>query len=53
MVYADVKDFQNYVELCDLSQVQYKGSPFTWWNGRVENDCIFERLDRILTKFDF
>ncbi|XP_059288975.1 uncharacterized protein LOC132042454 [Lycium ferocissimum] len=24
------------------------GSPFTWWNGRAANDCIFKRLDRML-----
>ncbi|XP_019240114.1 PREDICTED: uncharacterized protein LOC109220105 [Nicotiana attenuata] len=25
-----------------------KGSIYTWWNGRSEEDCIFERLDRCL-----
>ncbi|XP_060210670.1 uncharacterized protein LOC132637628 [Lycium barbarum] len=24
------------------------GSPFTWWNGRADAACIFERLDRML-----
>lgn len=32
--------------------MQFKGSPFTRWNGRAGNDCIFERLDRILIKTD-
>ncbi|XP_075111413.1 uncharacterized protein LOC142181784 [Nicotiana tabacum] len=26
----------------------YKGSPFTWWNGRPNAACVFKRLDRIL-----
>ncbi|XP_059310107.1 uncharacterized protein LOC132061280 [Lycium ferocissimum] len=25
-----------------------RGHPFTWWNGRAANDCIFKRLDRML-----
>ncbi|KAH0693072.1 hypothetical protein KY285_020169 [Solanum tuberosum] len=43
----DHEDFDCCIETCELSKVQYKGSPFTWWNGRVGSDCIFERLDRI------
>ncbi|XP_060170609.1 uncharacterized protein LOC132601546 [Lycium barbarum] len=26
----------------------FKGSPFTWFNGRAANDCIFKRLDGIV-----
>lgn len=48
VVAADVDDFKTCIESCDLSQVPFKGSPFTWWNGRAGDDCIFERLDRIL-----
>ncbi|WMV30609.1 hypothetical protein MTR67_023994 [Solanum verrucosum] len=43
----EVEDFHNCIESNDLYQVQFKGSPFTWWNGRADFDCIFERLDRI------
>ncbi|KAK4737677.1 hypothetical protein R3W88_001374 [Solanum pinnatisectum] len=45
---ADIDDFKTCIESCYLSQVPFKGSPFTWWNGRAGDDCIFERLDRIL-----
>jgi len=50
---ADVEDFQTCIGSSDLSQISFKGSPFTWWNGRAGEDCIFERLDRIFqnTKF--
>ncbi|KAG5610699.1 hypothetical protein H5410_021980 [Solanum commersonii] len=44
----DHEDFDCCIESCELSKVQYKGSPFTWLNGRAGSDCIFERLDRIL-----
>lgn len=45
---SDYEDFKTCIESCDLAQVKFKGSPFTWWNEWAGNDCIFERLDRIL-----
>ncbi|KAG5610650.1 hypothetical protein H5410_021931 [Solanum commersonii] len=53
VVAADVEDFNNCVEACDVLQIQYKGSPFTWWNGRAGDDCIFERLDRVFSNSEF
>lgn len=35
----------NFLELLDVG---FKGSPFTWWNGRTNSSCIFERLDRVV-----
>lgn len=37
---------------CDLVDVNYRGSPFTWWNGRIHNQSIFKRLDRYLINQD-
>ncbi|KAF3630707.1 hypothetical protein FXO38_27005 [Capsicum annuum] len=48
MVDDDHEDFECCILSCNLSEVPYKGSPFTWWNGRADNDFIFERLDRIV-----
>ncbi|XP_019241932.1 PREDICTED: uncharacterized protein LOC109221967, partial [Nicotiana attenuata] len=31
----------------------FKGSIYTWWNGRSEEDCIFKRLDRCLGNMEF
>lgn len=53
MVDAGHEDFKTCIESFDLVEVHYKGSPFTWWNGRVGDDCIFERLDRILINSNF
>lgn len=50
---VDYDDFRTCIESCDLSQIHFKGSPFTWWNGRAGYDCIFERLDRILSNSEF
>nr|XP_009759375.1 PREDICTED: uncharacterized protein LOC104211932 [Nicotiana sylvestris] len=32
------------VNSCGLFDLGYKGSPFTWWNGRPNEECIFKRL---------
>ncbi|XP_060196130.1 uncharacterized protein LOC132625487 [Lycium barbarum] len=44
----DIEDFAFCINSCDLEEVNFKGSPFTWWNGRADEACIFERLDRML-----
>ncbi|XP_059312881.1 uncharacterized protein LOC132064038 [Lycium ferocissimum] len=41
-------DFSTCIQSCRLIDVGFSGSKFTWWNGRIEEDCIFKRLDRIL-----
>jgi len=42
------ENFECCISNCELTEVSYKGSPFTWWNGRAGNDCIYERLDKFL-----
>lgn len=49
----EMEDFQTCIESSDLFLVQFKGSLFTWWNVRDGPDCIFERLDRILSDEEF
>ncbi|XP_060182816.1 uncharacterized protein LOC132612735 [Lycium barbarum] len=44
----ECEDFAFCVNSCELFDMGYKGSPYTWWNGRVAEDYIFKRLDRIL-----
>ncbi|XP_060170505.1 uncharacterized protein LOC132601442 [Lycium barbarum] len=44
----EYKDFACCVNSCELSEVNFKGSPFTWCNGRINGECIFKRLDRML-----
>lgn len=53
IVAADVEDFHTCIELCELLQVTHKGSIFTCWNGRANNDYLFERLDRDLANKEF
>lgn len=38
---ADHQDFDICIQNCDLFKIHFKGNPFTWWNKRVGNDCIF------------
>nr|XP_016513013.1 PREDICTED: uncharacterized protein LOC107830042 [Nicotiana tabacum] len=42
-----------YVTTCKLHDLGFKGSIFTWWNGRAKEDCIFKRLDRVLANMEF
>ncbi|XP_060211660.1 uncharacterized protein LOC132639209 [Lycium barbarum] len=49
---AEVEDFRCCIQSCNLTDLGYKGSIFTWWNGRGRDDCIFKRLDRCLGSFE-
>ncbi|XP_070053323.1 uncharacterized protein [Nicotiana tomentosiformis] len=49
----EYEDFAFYVNSCGLFDLDYKGSPFTWWNGRPNEQCIFKRLDRIFVNLSF
>ncbi|XP_019242530.1 PREDICTED: uncharacterized protein LOC109222657, partial [Nicotiana attenuata] len=42
----EVDDFRHCMNTCNLTDLGFKGSIYTWWNGRSEEDCIFKRLDR-------
>lgn len=33
---------------CELGEINSKGSPFTWWNSRTDDQCIFKKLDRMV-----
>ncbi|XP_070057028.1 uncharacterized protein [Nicotiana tomentosiformis] len=41
------------VNSCELFDLGYKGSLFTWWNGRPNAECIFKRLDKVLVNLPF
>nr|XP_016444958.1 PREDICTED: uncharacterized protein LOC107770193 [Nicotiana tabacum] len=49
----DYEDFALCVNSYGLFDMGYKGSPFTWWNGRSNSECIFKRLDRIFVNLPF
>uniref|UniRef100_A0A803QMV0 Reverse transcriptase n=1 Tax=Cannabis sativa TaxID=3483 RepID=A0A803QMV0_CANSA len=41
-----INNFRKALDSCQLRDVGYEGSDYTWCNGR-KNDLIFERLDRV------
>lgn len=49
---VEAQDFATFVANYALIDLKYKGSSFTWWNGREGEDCMFKRLDRILVNQD-
>lgn len=48
-----VDDFRQCMNTCNLTDLGFKGSIFTWWNGRAEEDYIFKRLDRCFANIEF
>ncbi|XP_060182106.1 uncharacterized protein LOC132611743 [Lycium barbarum] len=46
--FVEVEDFNQCINLCQLMDLGFKGSMYTWWNGRSDEHCIFKRLDRCL-----
>ncbi|XP_019259967.1 PREDICTED: uncharacterized protein LOC109237999 [Nicotiana attenuata] len=49
----EINHFRYCINTCNLFDLGFKGSVFTWWNGRSEEDCIFKRLDRCLANVEF
>ncbi|KAH0666246.1 hypothetical protein KY285_027452 [Solanum tuberosum] len=49
----EMADFAACINVCALNELKFVGSCYTWWNGRIENDCIFKRLDRVLGNNEF
>lgn len=47
------EDFAFYINSCKLVDINFKGSHFTWWNGRTDNACIFKRLDGLVMNQEF
>ncbi|XP_019263600.1 PREDICTED: uncharacterized protein LOC109241326 [Nicotiana attenuata] len=48
----EVDNFRHCINTCNLSNLGFKGSIFTRWNGRSEEDCIFKRLDHCLRNME-
>ncbi|XP_060200312.1 uncharacterized protein LOC132628554 [Lycium barbarum] len=46
--FAETEDFRHCINSCQLADLGFTGSMFTWWNGRSDEACIFKRLDRCL-----
>ncbi|KAG5631198.1 hypothetical protein H5410_002915 [Solanum commersonii] len=44
----EYEDFSFCINSCELNDLHFSGIPFTWWNGRADEECIFKRLDRVV-----
>ncbi|KAK4710274.1 hypothetical protein R3W88_004787 [Solanum pinnatisectum] len=49
----EAMEFAQCINNCGLIELKYSGSNFTWWNGRIEEHCIFKRLDRVMGNQEF
>ncbi|KAH0692608.1 hypothetical protein KY285_019705 [Solanum tuberosum] len=50
---VETQDFTQCINACALNELKFRGSVFTWWNGRIEESCIFKRLDRVFGNNSF
>ncbi|KAH0723868.1 hypothetical protein KY290_005274 [Solanum tuberosum] len=46
VTHMEIADFVQCTNACALNEIKFKGSSYTWWNGRIEEESIFKRLDR-------
>ncbi|KAG5620342.1 hypothetical protein H5410_005560 [Solanum commersonii] len=46
-------DHNSNISNCDLSHINFSGSPFTWWNDRVNGECIFKWMERVVVNQRF
>lgn len=44
----EVEVFSFCISSCELIDLNFKGNPLTWWNGRADEGCIFNRLDKVI-----
>ncbi|XP_075096400.1 uncharacterized protein LOC142174494 [Nicotiana tabacum] len=45
--------FLDCLNYCQMTDLGYKGSRYTWTNGRHKKYTILERIDRIVAKYDW
>uniref|UniRef100_A0A803PA02 Uncharacterized protein n=1 Tax=Cannabis sativa TaxID=3483 RepID=A0A803PA02_CANSA len=46
--FKKAREFMNYIEVCQLEDLKYSGSCFTWSNKRQGNERIYSKIDRVL-----
>lgn len=49
----EAMDFAQSISACALLEVSFTNSRYTWWDGRINEDSIFERLHRVLVNSVF
>ncbi|KAG5570896.1 hypothetical protein H5410_060662 [Solanum commersonii] len=49
----EIMDFAQCINTYVLTELKFTGSKYAWWNGRIKDDCIFKRLDRVFGNQEF
>lgn len=45
--------FSRCITSCDLNELKFTRSRYTWWNGRIEDDYIFKIFDSVFRNNEF
>lgn len=48
VTHHETLDFAQCISSCNMIEIKFTGSLYTWWNRRIEGESIFKRLDRVL-----
>ncbi|XP_074283422.1 uncharacterized protein LOC141607972 [Silene latifolia] len=51
--WRELIDFRNYVDQCEVEDIQAKGALFTWNNKQEPQTRIFSRIDRFMVNMDW
>lgn len=49
----ETMDFAQCINSCAYNELTFTGRKYTWWNGIIEEDCIFKKLDRVFGNIEF
>lgn len=39
---AEIKDFRHCINGSNVEDLGFKEIKYTWWNGKIDEDCIFK-----------
>lgn len=46
---AETEDFNHCISMWNLEECVYQGNKYTWWNVRTDEECIFKRLNKVMS----
>lgn len=49
----EFEDFSFFLNSDELFDFNFKGNPFIWWNDRVDDQCIFKKLEKMVGNQEF
>lgn len=45
VTHQETTNFAQCLHTCNMKKIDFTGSTYTWWNGRIEHENLFKKLD--------